>query len=126
MVILMTTETFFVFITALIPSYDNMIIAGLVKKGYQVCPASSSNEVTCGGKDSISAIIALRIDSTEKDATELHTVVHQLLVDLKIVYYSLLVTVATDCCWHASGLQLPKALPPAPLPNVRKPSSDLN
>lgn len=122
----MTIETFFVFITALIPQYEDMIIAGLVKKGYQVCPASLTNEVTSGGQDSVSAVIALRIDSEARDSTELHVVIQQLLLDLKIVYYSLMVTVATDCCWNASGLSFPKAPPPLPLLNVGKSDPTLN
>ena len=125
MAILMTTETFFVFITALIPSYENMIIAGLVKKGYQVGPASLTNEVTSGGQDTVSAVIALRIDS-EEETIELQVVIQQLLEELKVIYYSLLVTVATDCCWNASGLQLPKAPPPPLLLNVGKPDPTLN
>lgn len=117
---------YYVFITALISSYEDMVIAALVKKGFQVSPLSETNQVTIGDKDSICAMIALRIDLDDKSAFDLHTEIQSVLHELRVVYYSLVVTESADCCWNISNIKVPKALPPAPTTNVRKPNSGLN
>lgn len=122
----MNTEIYYVFITALISSYEDMIIAALVKKGYQVSPLDESNQVTIGGDDSVSALITLRIEVDMQNALDLQTEIQKVLKELKVMYYSLIVTELVDCAWNVSSIKLPKALPPAPLPNVRKPDSSMN
>lgn len=124
---------YYVYVTALIPTYEDMIIAGLVKKGYRVGPLAETNEVTVTTPDSICAIIALRLDVNDDEgdtivhsAAELHEKIEAALQELKIFYYSLIVTESADCCWNISNIRIPKALPP-PLPiNVRKPNSGSN
>jgi len=125
----MSDGIYYVFITALISSYEDMIIAGLVKAGFQVSSLAEDSTVTIGDDDSISVMIALRIDTEIVGAVVVIDEVEKVLKDLKIVYYSLVVTESTDCSWDVSSIKLPKALPP-PLPtsalNVRKPNSGLN
>lgn len=125
----MSYGIYYVFITALISSYEDMIIAGLVKAGFQVSSLAEDNTATIGDDDSISAMIALRIDTEMAGAIVVIDEVERVLKDLKIVYYSLVVTESTDCSWDISPIKLPKILPP-PLPtpalNVRKPNSGLN
>lgn len=125
----MSYGIYYVFITALISSYEDMIIAGLVKAGFQVSSLSEDNTATISDDDSISVMIALRIDTEIEGAVAIIDEVEKVLKDLKIVYYSLVVTESTDCSWNISPIKLPKALPP-PLPtpalNVRKPNSGLN
>jgi hypothetical protein len=125
----MNYGTYYVFITALISSYEDMIIAALVKKGFQVSPLAESNQVTISDKDSVCAMIALRIDTDMEIAYEIHNEIQEVLISMNIVYYSLVVTESADCCWNISNIRVPKALPP-PLPtpttNVRKPNSGLN
>lgn len=120
---------YYVFITALISSYEDMIIAGLVKAGFQVSSLSEDNIATIGGDDSLSSVIALRIDTEMDGAIVVIDEVEKVLKDLKIVYYSLVVAESTDCSWSISSIKLSKALPPplpTPVPNVRKPNSGLN
>jgi len=120
---------YYVFITALISSYEDMIIAGLVKAGFQVSSLAEDNTVTIGNDDSISVMIALRIDTEIDGAIVVIDEVKNVLKELKIVYYSLVVTESADCSWNISSIKLPKALPPplpTPVPNVRKPNSGLN
>lgn len=122
----MNPEIYYVFITALISSYEDMIIAALVKKGYQVSPLSETNQVTIGGDDYFSALITLRIEVEVQNALDLNTEIQKVLKELKVMYYSLIVTESVDCAWHVSSIKLPKALPPSPLPNVRKPDPSMN
>lgn len=128
----MSYGIYYVYITALIPSYEEMIIAGLVKKGYRVGPLADSNEVTVATPDSVCALIALRIDTTDDEgatdihsAFELHEKVEAFLLESKIFYYSLIITEAADCCWNISNVIITKSLPP-PLPPVKKLNPDFN
>jgi len=117
------SNVYYVFITVLISSYEDMIIAALVKEGYQVSALSETNEVTIGNKDSVSAMIALRVVAEATNANELNGEIQEVLDELKILYYSLIVTESVDCSWNVSDIKLPRALPPPtppPLPNVRK------
>jgi hypothetical protein len=126
----MNHGVYYIFITALISSYEDMIIAALVKNGFMVSSLSEDNEVTMGGGDYISAIIALRIDIEDevKPAIVLSDEIEKVLKDLNIVYYSLIVTESTDCSWNVSDIKIPKALPALPPPklNVRKPGTGWN
>lgn len=117
---------YYVFITALISSYEDMIIAGLVKAGFQVSSLAEDNTVTLSTEDSVCAIIALRIDVDNENAFDLQTEIQKILKELKVIYYSLIVTESVDCAWNISNIKLPKALPPSSLPNVRKPDSSMN
>jgi hypothetical protein len=124
----MSYGIYYVFITALISSYEDMVIAALVKAGFQVGSLSETHEVTIATKDSVSALIALRIDSEKHNAFELHGEVEKVLNELNILYYSLIVTESTDCAWNISNIRITKALPAAPIPavNVKKSKSGLN
>lgn len=128
----MSFGIYYVYITALITSYEEMIIAGLVKKGYRVGPLADSNEVTVATPNSVCAVIALRVDTNDDEGAtdihssfELHEKVEAFLLELKIFYYSLVVTEVADCCWNISNIEIPKVLPP-PLPPVKKLNPDFN
>lgn len=125
----MSYGIYYVYITALIPSYEEMIIAGLVKKGYRVGPLADSNKVTVAAPNSVCAIIALRVDTNDDEGDtsvhssfEMHEKVEAFLLELKIFYYSLIVTEMADCCWNISNIEIPKALLPPPVkklnPNI--------
>lgn len=114
---------YYVFITALISSYEDMVIAALVKNGFQVSPIAETNIVTTGNTDSVSAIIALRIDSDDQNAFQIHTEVEKVLSGLRILYHSLIVTESADCVWGISNIRLTKALPAV---NVKKPGPAVN
>lgn len=124
----MSYDTYYIYVTALISSYEDMIIAALVKAGFQVSPLSEDNNVTIGGDDTVSAVIALRVDTELFGALNVFNKVESILKELKILYYSLVVVESTDCSWGASQIKIPKtikALPP-PLPTGGKPDSSLN
>ena len=109
----------------MLQSYEDMIISSLVKKGHQVGPASKDHKVSSGGKGTVSSVIALKIETEEKTASDLHTIIQNILTENKVVYYSLLVSsVGADCCWNSSGIPIPEPSPPPAVPGIKK--TDMN
>jgi hypothetical protein len=118
---------YYVWVTALLSSYQDGIIAGMVKKGYMVGPASKDGQIISGQENSPAALIALSIyKSGETDCNAIYKDLVTLLVEMKAHYHSVIVALSTDAVWVGPNIQIqvkekPKApeAPPLP-PEVKK------
>ena len=116
-----------VWITALMPSYQDGIIAGLVKRGYMVGPAAKDGKVSLGSETSASTLVALSVyrTDTETDANKIYTDISDVLQEMKAFYYSIIVACTYESSWVGSNFSLPtrkkaeKPTPP-PLPGTKK------
>jgi hypothetical protein len=103
-------KIYYVWITALTDSYQDGIIAGLVKKGYMVGPASKEGRIIAPG-ESASAVITLSIYSEKEfDAGKLHADTAVVLSDMKAYCYSIIASGAADCAWTGSNFNIQTAL----------------
>jgi hypothetical protein len=115
----------FVWITAMFRDYEDLIIAGVVKKGFSVGPAAKDNKVTSGAANAASVVIALKVDSsTIIDSAKLHDEITSVLKENKMLYYSVLVSSPADCCWNGSNIVLPEPSPAPAMPGIKK--TDMN
>ena len=119
-------KSYYVWITAMVREYEDLIISGLVKKGWTVGPASKDHIPTSGSAGYASCVVALKVEplETETDASKVHEVVCNVLKEKKLLYYSVLVSTPADCCWRAGNIQLPEPSPSPMLPGIKK--SDVN
>ena len=122
------TYSFSVWLTVLTASYADMIIAGLVKKGYTVSSLASDGEISVDKISTTSALIALKISSVSEKviSSDIHADVISVLDDIKAYYHSVIVTPYVNCIWSGSNILLKKVMPPdmPPLPVPDK--SNLN
>lgn len=119
---------FYVWITCMLPSYEDSITAGMVKKGYHVGPAADDNVVTLFKKENASALITLRVASGNEELTaqKVHEDIVGVLNENSFLYYSVIVSACTMCCWVSSNIVIPQraSVIPPPLPTPDK--SNLN
>lgn len=119
---------FYVWITCMLESYQNDIIAGLVKKGYHVGPAAEDNTLTLHSKGNASILLAMKVSSSDEElmASKVNDDVKEVLNGNNFLYYSVVVSACTNCCWMSSNITLPEKAPvvPPPLPTPDK--SNLN
>jgi hypothetical protein len=108
---------FNVFITTLIPNYQDGIITGLAKKGYMVGPASKDGKVVAEGGNA-GTLLALSVYRQEEiDTHKIHQDVCEVLVEVGARTYSLVVALASDVAWSGPNFDLPI------VETVKKPTS---
>jgi hypothetical protein len=112
----------------MLESYQNDIVAGLVKKGYHVGPAAEDNSLTLHNKGNASTLIAIKVTSSDEGltASKVNEDVRSVLTENSFLYYSVIVSACTSCCWMSSNITLPEKaqVTPPPLPTPDK--SNLN
>lgn len=120
---------YYAWITALTDVYDNLIISGMVKKGYIIGPAATDNQVVAQIKNSSAAVISLRVESCEKKTSkDIHDDLMIILNENKMYFHSIIIANgAQDSCWTSSNIVFtePKAPPPKP-PASDSGNKDLN
>lgn len=104
---------YYCWITVLIPSYQDGIIAGMVKKGYMVGPAAKDGSIIIGNSDQPAAIISLSLYQTieteaKTNVKQIYTDLMSVLVDIKAYYYSIVVVLASDATWIGSNITFHK------------------
>ncbi len=119
---------FYVWITCMLAEYEDAIIAGMVKKGYHVSTAAADGQVTLFNKDNPSALICIKVESKNEEitASEISDDVRNFLSEKKFLYYSVIVSACTSCCWSSTNIVLPPkpSVAPPPIPSSDK--SNLN
>lgn len=101
-------------INVILESYQDRIIAALVKKGYTVGPASLTSEIVASNKllskDLPAYMIALHVSKISDKNLTTHTVfddISNILVDEKIYCYGVVITKsALDANWCGSNFDL--------------------
>lgn len=98
---------YYCWITALLPSYQDGIIAGMVKKGYMVGPASKDGQIVSGQENAPAALIALSVyKAAETDCKAIYADLIMVLGDMKAHYHSVVVALSSDAIWVGSNIQL--------------------
>lgn len=117
---------YYCWITALIPEYQDGIIAGMVKKGYMVGAAAKDGKVVSHMENRSAALIALNVYKsvdTEVAVTQVYEDLLAVLVEMKVFYHSIIVTAISAATWVGSNISIPvkeKAQPPPLPPDIKK------
>jgi len=119
---------FVAWVTCMLKSYEDTIVAGMVKKGYVVSIAATNGEITSGSKDNPAVVVCFRVDSTKEEtqAKDVHKDLLEVLHDKKLFYYSVIVSALCDSCWISSNISFPKQDKPVPPPLPEPDKSNLN
>lgn len=92
----------FVWITAIVGSNESMIVAELIKAGYDLDPLSK--DLTMYYQGSPSCIIGLRLSTLEKEVIKVYNDVSAALLASKTQYHSLIVSESCACMWVGSNI----------------------
>jgi len=95
-------------LTVLLASYQDQIVAGLVRKGYMVGALSKDRKATITAPNSPTAIICLSLykaldDGDLLDAHIVYTDLRDILTTMKAYFYSIVVSETSDCAWCGSN-----------------------
>ncbi len=99
---------YYCWITALMPSYQDGIIAGMVKRGYMVGPAAKDGKVTTSVENNPAALIAISVyRSEETTVSKIYDDVVAVLQEMKAYYYSVIISHSYDATWAGANFSLP-------------------
>lgn len=111
---------YYCWVTALLPNYQDGIIAGLAKRGYMVGPASKDGQVAISKENCPSVLIALSVYKAEEEvnADFIYKDVMAILDEMKARYYSVVVSLSHEAMWVGSNFSIPvkKKAEPPPVP----------
>jgi hypothetical protein len=115
---------YYCWVTALLPAYQDGIIAGLAKRGYMVGPAAKDGIVTVGNESCPSVLIALSVYKAEEtvNANVIYDDLLAILAEINARYYSVVISLSYEATWNGSNFSLPakKKAEPPPLPPSKK------
>ena len=118
---------YYCWITVLLPSYQDKIVAGLVKHGYMVGPASKDGKVAVTSENSAATLIALSIyrpNGEETDVNKIYEDVLGILKEMKAYYFSVIISHSYEATWVGSNFTVPKPKaadkPPPPTSGGKK------
>jgi hypothetical protein len=110
--------------------YEDLIVAGMVKKGYVVSIVAVDGQLTAGQPGRPSVVTTFRVDTGKEglQAKDIHKDLIDVLHEKNMLYYSVIVSAYVDACWMASNITFPKPPepPPAPQPPIPVPEPDKN
>lgn len=113
---------YYVWISAMLPNYQDGIVGGLVRKGYMVGPSAKDGGVTTGVSPAV--LISLGVYKPEEiDVNVIYSDVIEVLKEIKAYYYSVVISLSTEATWSSGNVIAPakdteKPSPP-PLPNKK-------
>lgn len=92
----------------MLESYQDKIVAGLIKRGYTVGSASSG-KVVINHENQVSAILALtiyKISEEELAITKIYEDLAFILTDMKGYFYSIVIAETNNSTWAGSNIFL--------------------
>ena len=118
---------YYCWITTLLPTYQDGIVAGLARRGYMVGPAAKDGQVTFSTEKCPSALVALSVYKAEEtNVSNIYNDLVEVLQEMGAYYYSVVIVLSSEATWAGSNFQLPikglssdKPIPP-PLPGTKK------
>lgn len=115
---------YYCWVTALMPSYQDGIIAGLVKRGYMVGPAAKDGVLSIVKENCPAVLIALSVYKAETETTPLQVYDDLILVltEMNAKYYSVVISLSHEASWGGPNFSIPvkKKAEPPPLPPGKK------
>lgn len=119
---------FVAWVTCMFRSYEDLIVSGMLKKGYTVGVIAADGKLTHGADTKPAVVTTFKIETKDhaKKASDIHTDLLAVLAERKVLHYSVIVSAQVDACWSVSNIELPQ--PPAPVepPPVPIPEPDKN
>lgn len=122
---------FVAWVTCMFRDYEDLIVAGMLKKGYTVGVVAADGKLTHGGDTKPAVVTTFKIETRDetKKASDIHTDLQAVLAEKKVLYYSVIVCAQVDACWGTSNIDLPQPAPPPPAPipePLPEPDKNLN
>jgi len=121
---------YYCWVTALLPDYQNGIIAGLVKHGYMVGPAAKDGKVASITAGCPSVLIALSVYKADESvtATTIYDDMVVILTEMNARYYSVIVSLSHEATWVGSNFSIPakKKAEPPPVPSAPGKKNEVN
>lgn len=125
------TVVYYCWITGMMPSYQDGIVAGLVRKGYMVGATSRDGNVTfINGEDEPATVFAIMVyRHSEANCEKVYEDVNLILNEMKALCYSIIVSPGfSEAIWMGPNFKLPpkeyeividvvEEEPPKPPPN---------
>jgi hypothetical protein len=112
---------YYCWVAMMLPDYANDIVAGMVRKGYSVCPATENEQLVHSKKGGGPAnLLIIKVDSREKGTAKDSAKVSaktvgrdfsNVLANVKAKYYTAIVTEAGDGWFEVTNIELPEASP---------------
>lgn len=89
---------FVAFVTCMFKDYEDLIVAGMLKKGYTVGTVASDGKLTHGGEGHPAVITTFKIETRDetKKATDVFKDLIAVLAEKKVLYYSVVVSAYVD------------------------------
>lgn len=112
----------------MLKSYQDKILAGLVKKGYTIGPAASDLTLSTSGESTGSYMLAFTAHKSGKEvfAKDIYEDILSLTTEMKAFHYGIIVAHSYDAMWVGANFNVQEKKPPA-LPNTPPPNkSNLN
>ncbi len=113
---------YYCWVTALLPTYQDGIVAGMARKGYMVGPAAKDGLVITPTHEGSPAVLyALGVYRGEE--TNVHKIYNDLvavLKDVKAHYFSIIISLSTEATWIGTNVVLPVAEEKPPVPPASK------
>jgi len=104
----------------MLSSYQDGLIAGLVKKGYNVGPSSGDGNIGIGTENQPSFLISLTLYKVNGQITaqSIYDDCMGILTAMKAYFYAIIVAQAYDSTWTGCNFNMPnkKTAAPPPLP----------
>lgn len=98
-------------VSVLIPSYQDAIIAGMVKKGYSIGIVSNSGTIADSSEGKAATLLSFRIETYKNDvgAKEIFKDLMEIMTANKFYYYSIIITILSDSSFIGSNIIVPGA-----------------
>lgn len=116
---------YYCWITALLPTYQDDIVAGLVRKGYMVGPAAKDGYViTPTHENAPASLYAFSVYRAEiTNVNKIYDDFLSILNEIKAHYLSIIVSLSNEATWVGTNVTLPAKevaplIPPASKKNM--------
>ena len=118
---------YYCWVTALLPSYQDGIVAGMAKKGYMIGPAAKDGKVTIASDNCPAALFSLSVYREEEtNVSKIYQDVVDVLTEMDAYYYSVIVSLSHEATWAGSNFSLPQKPKPTPPPLPSAPKKNMN
>ena len=118
---------YYVWVTAMLQSDQDKIIAGLVRRGYMVGPAAKDGKVSCTAEGCPAVLISLSVYKQEEeiDVKKVYEDTLNVLTEINSRYYSVVISLSHEATWVGPNFSLKakEKTEPPPIPGKKNTSN---
>lgn len=109
---------YYCWVTAMLPSYQDGIIAGMARKGYMVGPAAKDGSVAVVlSEDQPAVLFAISVyKATETSADQIYQDMVDVISEMGAHVYSVVISLSSEATWAGPNFKLPTKVSPPPIP----------